>query len=94
MSEIHVSNNAAESRFEVQQDGELARLEYQRSPGWIILAHTQVPPALEGRGIGGALARAGLEYARAEGLRVVAQCPFVQGYLKRHPEYADLTAED
>jgi len=47
---------------------------------------------LEGRGIGGRIVKTGLDYARAEGLKVVPQCSFVRGYIERHQEYADLVA--
>jgi len=51
-----------------------------------------VPKALEGRGIGSALARGLLDLARAQKLKVKPLCPFVAGYIKKHPEYADLLA--
>jgi len=54
------------------------------------LLHTEVPPEHEGQGYGGALAKAALDYARAEKLRVIPTCPFVRAYVKRHPEYAAL----
>ena len=90
MAEVEVKHNAKGGQFEVELEGQLAYLEYRMGVGSIILMNTEVPPELEGRGIGGALAKAGLEYARASQLGVVAFCPFVQGYLKRHPEYQDL----
>lgn len=90
MSETNVINNEAGKRFEVQQDGSTALLAYEQAGQVLRLVHTEVPEALGGRGIGGALAKAGLEYARAQGLKVEAVCPFVQGYLKKHPEYSDL----
>src|SRR5690606_17493780 len=52
--------------------------------------HTVVETAAEGRGVGSALARTALDAARAEGLRVVPQCPFIAAYIARHPDYADL----
>ncbi len=58
--------------------------------GQIVFTHTGVPPALEGRGIGSALAKTGLEYARANNLEVVPLCSFVRGYIERKPEYQDL----
>ena len=51
-----------------------------------------MPPALEGRGIGSRLVRAALEKVRAEGLKVVALCPFVKAYIEKHPEEQDLLA--
>ncbi len=54
--------------------------------------HTEVPTALNGRGIGSALVRGELDIARAQGLKVEARCPFVAAYIAKHPEYADLPA--
>lgn len=89
---MDVRNHADEQRFEVELDGEQAFLEYSLQAGSITLYHTQVPPVLEGRGIGSALSKAGLDFARANRLKVVPSCPFVSAYLKRHPEYQDLVA--
>jgi predicted GNAT family acetyltransferase len=59
-------------------------------PGTMVFTHTEVPPALEGHGIGGELAHAALEFARSQDWKVIAQCPFVADYIRRHQEYADL----
>src|SRR5215207_7582485 len=87
---IVVQNNEAAERFEAQVAGHLAVVEYQRAPGLIVYTHTEVPDALEGRGIGSKLARTVLDYARAEHLAVVPSCPFIRAYIARHPEYQDL----
>jgi predicted GNAT family acetyltransferase len=94
MSErFDVVHNAAEHRFEIRQGDALAKLEYEmRGSDTIDLVHTVVPASLEGGGYGSALAKAALEYARANGLRVIPTCAFVNAYVRRHPEYADLTA--
>jgi predicted GNAT family acetyltransferase len=71
-------------------DGAIAYSNYRREGNVLTILHTEVPEALNGRGIGSALARGILDLARAQGLKVVALCPFVSGYLKKHPEYSDL----
>lgn len=91
MSTFHITHNEAESRFEIHLDGHLAELDYRLRRNRIVFIHTGVPEALEGRGVGSALARHGLTFARAGGLRVVPYCPFVRAYIERHPEYQDLT---
>lgn len=85
-----VTNNEAESRFEITVDGRTGFLNYHRRGNSMVLIHTEVPPELEGRGLGGSLARAALEHARSEGLRAVPRCPFVAAWMERHPEYNDL----
>jgi len=85
-----VVHNSDARRFEVQHGDMIAVLEYQLVPGRIVFTHTGVPKAMEGRGIGGALVRTGLEHARQHDLAVRPVCPFVAAYIARHPEYADL----
>ena len=59
----------------------------------IVFTHTEVPPALEGRGVGSRLARAALDDARRRGLAVVPRCPFIAAFIRRHPAYRDLVPE-
>ena len=79
-------------RFELALDGHTAFSQYQLGPGTITFMHTEVPKEFEGRGIGSKLVRGELQAARARGLKVVARCPFVAGYIKKHPEFQDLLA--
>ncbi len=87
---IEVLHNRDASRFEAQVNGRLARCEYRLHDGVMLLTHTEVPAALEGRGIAAALVRAALQHARASGLRVRPMCSYVAVYLRRHLEYQDL----
>ena len=48
------------------------------------------PPELGGKGIGSKLIQGALDQVRADGLKVIAQCPFVKGWIGKHPDYADL----
>ncbi|MEV0681414.1 GNAT family N-acetyltransferase [Actinosynnema sp. NPDC050436] len=83
--DVTVSDNAAASRFEIFLDGERAGFaDYELEPGRITFTHTEV--AVEGRGLGGRLVEHALLDARERGLAVVPQCPFVAGYLDKHPE--------
>jgi predicted GNAT family acetyltransferase len=85
-----VNHEPSHRRFTVNLEGATAMLTYNQQGDTIYFIHTEVPPALEGKGVGGELAKAGLDYARANNLKVVARCPFVASYIKRHPEYGDL----
>ena len=82
-----VINNEQEMQFEIEQDGEKAYLSYRFYKDDIALMHTLVPDALEGKGIGGALARAAFKYAKEHKKPVMVYCPFVAGFLQKHPEY-------
>lgn len=90
--EIEIIHNQAEQRFEVELAGKLAVLEYTPRGSRIAYTHTEVPDEMEGQGVGGALAKHALEYARAQGLEVLPICPFVAAYIRRHREYQDLVA--
>lgn len=80
-----VIHNEAESRFETAIDSHLAVLDYVKHGKIITFTHTGVPPALEGRGVGSELVKAGLAYARDNQLDVMALCWFVKKYMQRHP---------
>ena len=88
--QMEVRHNEAEQRFEVRLDGKLARADYRQQGDIMVFTHTEVPEAFEGEGVGGQLARAGLDYARQQGYRVDARCRFIAAWLERHPEYHDL----
>jgi predicted GNAT family acetyltransferase len=88
----NVRDNTEHHRFELDLDGHLAFSNYKRADGVITIMHTEVPTELNGRGIGSALVRGLLDIARAENLKVKPLCPFVAGYIEKHPEYADLRA--
>lgn len=87
---MQINHDPASGRFSTQLDGHEAELVYRRQEGRLVIDHTGVPQAIGGRGVAGALVRAALDYARAEGLRVVPLCSYSAEYIQRHPEYADL----
>ncbi len=88
MSEL--IDNKAQHRFELDVDGHLATEHYKRDGNVIVLEHTEVPPELSGKGVGSRLVKGVLDRIRAEGLKVVAECAFVKGWIDKHPAYADL----
>jgi uncharacterized protein len=85
-----VVNNTAKHRYELAVDGHIAAAHYELADGVITFVHTEVPPELGGKGIGSKLVKGALDQARSDGLKVVAQCPFVRGYIDKHPDAADL----
>ena len=87
-----VVHNSQKHRFETVLDGHIAVLNYKQEGNCITFIHTEVPDELAGRGVGSALAKAGLEYARERALQVIPRCAFVGSYIKRHPEFANLLA--
>lgn len=92
---IEVIDNASESRYEVRVDGELAGFsQYRQRPAGLAFIHTEIDDRFEGQGLGGKLVSFALDDARSRGLAVLPFCPFVKGYIDRHPEYLDLVPEE
>ncbi|MFC0041293.1 GNAT family N-acetyltransferase [Actinomadura rayongensis] len=86
-----ITDNAAAGRYEIHQDGVLAGFaEYRTRPDAVVFTHTEVDPAFEGQGVGGALARGALDDVRSRGLGVVPLCPFIRAWIEKHPDYQDL----
>ena len=89
--ELQVRDNPAQRRYELRLGNSVVgTIRYETEPGAVVLIHTDVDSAFEGRGYGSKLASGALDDIRARGLSVVVSCPFVRSYLERHPEYADL----
>ncbi len=90
--DVQVSQNEDEQRFEARVDGELAgSAYYETADDLIVFTHTEVDDAYEGKGVGSALAKGALDAVRADGRRkVVPRCPFIKGWIDRHPDYRDL----
>ncbi len=85
-----VRDNPSRNRFELQTAAGLAIANYRRDDLTITITHTEVPRAVEGRGVGSALVKGMLDEVRREGRKVVPLCSFVRAYINRHPDYHDL----
>jgi predicted GNAT family acetyltransferase len=87
LSPVHeheVRDRPEAGRFEIAVDGGIAFLTYERRPGAFVLRHTEVPESLRGRGLAQRLAAFGVAAARASGLPMVVECPFVRKYLEKN----------
>jgi predicted GNAT family acetyltransferase len=87
-----IANNVERKRYEMVVDGQVAHADYVIDGDVVTFTHTIVPPALEGRGIASRLILFALEDVKAKGLRVIAQCPFVAAYIRKHPEWEAVLA--
>ncbi len=88
--DFEVINNKELMRFEVNLNGEFAFIEYKWYKGDIAFMHSVVPKSFSGKGIGSKRARAGLDYAAKENLKIMLYCPFASKFVKEHEEYHHL----
>lgn len=88
--DVVISDNPPRRRYQLTIGDQMAMLTYKRTPGVIELIHTAVPTALQHHGLANALAKRALDDARAAQVRVIATCPYVQAFLREHPEYESL----
>ncbi|MHA4809055.1 GNAT family N-acetyltransferase [Flavitalea flava] len=82
-----VVNNEKEQQLEIFAEDNKAYLVYRMYKDSIAFMHTDVPDALEGKGIGSTLARAAFAYADSLKKPVLVYCPFVASWLLKHEEY-------
>lgn len=90
-----VAYSPERQRFEASVEGhpDVAFIDVIKATTVWTFSHTEVPAALEGRGVGSRLVEAALDHVRALGAGVIPSCPFVAAYIRRHPEQADLVPE-
>ena len=55
-----------------------------------IIDHTAVDDSLRGKNVGNKLVEAAVTYARENGLKIFATCPFALRVLNSIPEYGDV----
>jgi predicted GNAT family acetyltransferase len=85
--------NSTNERFELDVDGQVAFIEYTFRNNVMYLDHTEVPAALEGKGIGSKIVVKALEYIRDHNYKLAPRCPFVFKYMGKHPEWHFLLVE-
>lgn len=87
-----IRHNEEQSRFETVVDGHTAFASYDlEDPNRIVFTHTEVPKELSGRGIAQQIVTAALEHARERKLTVVPQCQYVASFIRKNPEFEELT---
>ncbi len=94
LENLKTINNEEKNRFELIVEGHLGRIEYIiNKTGLIFLTHTEVARKLEGKGVASKMVKEALQYIQEHDLKLAPLCPYVAGYLKKHPEYQSLLAE-
>lgn len=87
---MDVIHDIDERRFHVDVENHRGELDYALRDGVMTITHTEVPPAIGGRGVAAELTRVALETARREGWKVVPACSYAAAFIRRHPGFADL----
>ena len=64
------------------------------APSSILIKHTEVLQAYEGKGFGSHLVRSMLEDIRGQGKTVIPICPYAMNYIRKHREYLDVVRAD
>jgi predicted GNAT family acetyltransferase len=70
---------------------EIGLMHYQmQGNGTMVIDHTEVDKAYEGKGLGRQLVKAGVEYARENHLKIMPLCPFAKKVFNITPDFADV----
>jgi predicted GNAT family acetyltransferase len=81
---------AEDKRYSIAVDGQAVGFaEFVERDGLRVFTHTEVSKDYEGRGLATILVGEALQATRADGIRIVAVCPLVAAYVKKHQEFAD-----
>jgi predicted GNAT family acetyltransferase len=94
LDKLEVVHNPNENRFETWIDGNLSKLDYIQDEKNFVITHVGVHPSLRGQGIAGRIVEVSLMYSRENSLRVVPMCSYAAAFIRRHPEYAELTQQN
>lgn len=85
MSDYKITHRLEKKRFETEQEGLTAFVQYRLLDDGLDIIHTIVPSPLEGRGIAAALVHTAYQYAKGNGLKPLATCSYAATWLQRHP---------
>ena len=93
LEKLEVIHNPAKNRFETWIENQLSKLDYLLDEDTIVMTHVGVYPEHRGQGVAGKLVEVALKYAEEKSLRVIPMCPYVAAYIRRNPQYIDLTKQ-
>lgn len=94
LNQLEVTHNEADHRFEVWIEGLLSKLDYIQDGKNFVIAHVGVHPELRNQGLAAKIVQTALEYAKQNSLRVIPMCSYAAAYIRRNPQYAELTNQE
>ena len=94
LDKLEITQNETNDTFETWIDGYLCKLDYIQDGKNFVITHVGVHPELRGQGVAGKIVEAGLQYAKQNSLRVVPMCSYAAAYIRRNPQYLELTNQE
>ena len=94
LNQLEVTHNEADRRFETWIEGRLSKLDYIRDGKNFVITHVGVYPEHRNQGIAAKIVQTALEYAKENSLRVIPMCSYAAAYIRRNPQYAELTHQE
>lgn len=94
LEKLEVTHNPNMNDFETWIEGYPSKLDYIQDGKNFVITHVGVHPALRGNGVAGRLVEVSLAYAKENELRVIPMCSYAAAYIRRHPEYLELTNQE
>lgn len=85
---MDIIRNTDRNRFELQHAAAtIGTLEYSHHRDAIVLERIEVDDVYSGRGLAASFTEAVLEEIQQDGQRVIPKCPYVRGYMLKHPRW-------
>ena len=94
LEKLVVNHNEANHTFEVWIDGQLSKLDYIQDAKNFVITHVGVYPEHRGQGVAAKIVEAALQHARENALRVIPMCSYAAAYIRRNPQYMELTEQE
>ncbi|HSV40104.1 MAG TPA: GNAT family N-acetyltransferase [Nocardioidaceae bacterium] len=85
---VNIIDNPEHHRVEARtEDGQLAGFsQYYVRDGAYVFFHTEVDDAFEGQGIASQIAHGVIEFVQHRRMPIVAECEFIRGWMRKHPD--------
>lgn len=94
LEKLEVVHNEADHTFEVWIDGYRSKLDYIQEGKNFVITHVGVHPTFRGQGVAAKIVQAGLEYVKQNSLRVIPMCSYAAAFIRRNPQYRELTSQE
>lgn len=92
-SNVPLKKDDEAGQFEIEVDGFTAFIKFKEKGKLMNITHTEAPVELRGTGAAGALTDKVFHYLREHGYTLITECPYIDKYLIRHPEWENLKDE-